>query len=207
MMTIHPGRFLAMATMTTLLAFAVAAADPKRIEPVLEEDGIYTQPWFLKSFLDLKEDLAEARAAGKHLVVIFEQRGCPYCKRMHLENLTDPRINEFVRAKFAVLQINIHGDREVTDFDGSKMPEKHLAQRWMARFTPTLVFLAADGAMPAGKSGKDVGAFRMQGYLEPGAFFALFKYVDDGAVKAMGFEDYLRGPGAAEIRRITNKAE
>lgn len=207
MMTIHPGRFVAMAMMTTLLAFAVDAADPKRIEPVLEEDGIYTQPWFLKSFLDLKEDLAEARAAGKHLVVIFEQRGCPYCKRMHLENLTNPRINDYVRAKFAILQINIHGDREVTDFDGSKMPEKQLAQRWAARFTPTLVFLAADGPIPAGKSGKDVGAFRMQGYLEPGAFYAMFKFVDGGAVKAMGFEEYLRGAGASEILRIKNTTE
>ncbi len=54
---------------------ANAASD--RIEPILGDDGMYHQPWFLNSFLDLKEDLAEAAEAGKRFVVMWEQRGCP----------------------------------------------------------------------------------------------------------------------------------
>ena len=43
----------------------------------LGDDGLHKQPWFLQSFLTLADDVAEAEAAGKRLVVIFEQRGCP----------------------------------------------------------------------------------------------------------------------------------
>lgn len=200
-MAVKSMRALAVAMMA-MTAFGAAAADPPRLEPVLGEDGIYTQPWFLKSFLVLKEDLAEAKAEGKQLVVIFEQKGCPYCKQMHQENLADPRIADYIRSKFAILQINIHGDREVTDLDGSKMPEKQLAQRWGARFTPTLVFLNAAGAPGAGAAGKDVGAFRMQGYLKPGPFYAMFKFVESGGYRQMGIEQYLRGDGVGHVRRI-----
>ena len=33
--------------------------------------------WFKDSFLDLRDDLAEADKAGRRLVVFFMQNGCP----------------------------------------------------------------------------------------------------------------------------------
>jgi hypothetical protein len=45
--------------------------------PVMTDDGLYTQAWFLQSFLDLGEDLAEAAANGKRFAIIWEQKGCP----------------------------------------------------------------------------------------------------------------------------------
>ncbi|MCC0028761.1 MAG: hypothetical protein H6891_00135 [Brucellaceae bacterium] len=52
-------------------------------EPQLDDNGLHHQDWFLESFLDIGEDLAEAQAKGKGLVIVFEQRGCPYCREMH----------------------------------------------------------------------------------------------------------------------------
>ena len=46
-------------------------------EPRLGDDGLHIQDWFLQSFLDIGEDLAEAQANGKGLVVVFQQSGCP----------------------------------------------------------------------------------------------------------------------------------
>ena len=77
-----------------------ANAASERIEPILGEDGMYHQPWFVNSFLDLKEDLAEA---GKRFVVMWEQRGCPYCRETHMVNFARPDINLYVRENFAVL--------------------------------------------------------------------------------------------------------
>ena len=57
-----------------------------RVEPIKEDDGLYTQSWFQLSFLDLREDFNEAKAEGKRFAVIFEQRGCPYCIKMHTES-------------------------------------------------------------------------------------------------------------------------
>ena len=95
----------------------VGPATP-RVEPVRDEDGLYRQRWFLLSFLNLEEDFAEARAAGKRFAVVFEQRGCPYCIRLHTEILPERYINDYMRENFAVLQLDIWGAREVTDFDG-----------------------------------------------------------------------------------------
>ena len=58
-----------------------------RVEPSKEEDGLYHQSWFQLSFLNLRDDFAEAKAAGKRFAIIFEQRGCPYCIKLHTELL------------------------------------------------------------------------------------------------------------------------
>ena len=91
-----------------------------RVEPTREEDGLYHQSWFQLSFLNLKDDFAEAKAAGKRFAVIFEQRGCPYCTKLHTEVLAQRYINDYVRENFRIVQLDIWGAREVTDFDGTK---------------------------------------------------------------------------------------
>ena len=48
---------------------------------VVGDDGLHKQPWFFDSFLEMGPDLEEAADSGKGLVVIFEQRGCPYCSK------------------------------------------------------------------------------------------------------------------------------
>lgn len=75
----------ALAVLTLSLAGPAANAATERL-PAAEvgEDGLHVQPWFHDSFLDLNEDLAEAHASGKRLVVFWEQRGCPYCKRLQI---------------------------------------------------------------------------------------------------------------------------
>src|SRR6202023_2295571 len=96
------------------------------------------------SFLDLAEEFREAIAAGKRFAVLFEQRGCPYCAKLHTEVLAQKYINDYVRENFAILQLDLWGSREVTDFDGAKMPEKALAARWGVIFTPTIIFYKDD---------------------------------------------------------------
>ena len=75
----------------------VARAAPQRIEPVLMDDGRYTQPWFLTSFLILKDDLADTAAEHKRLALLWDQVGCPYCKEMQRVNLADPQVNALNR--------------------------------------------------------------------------------------------------------------
>ena len=95
--------------------------------------------------VDLREDLQEATDAGKRFAIVWEQDGCPYCKEMHLTNFADPEVRDYVERNFVVLQLNIWGSREVTDFDGEVMSEKALARRNRVRFTPTIQFFPALG--------------------------------------------------------------
>lgn len=158
-----------------------AAADAAAVK--LNDDGLHTQPWFQTTFLDLREDIAEARAQGKMLVIFFEQRGCPYCGEMHTANLSKPEIADYVRQNFFVLQLNLYGARTVTDFDGTQLEERKLAQRWRVNFTPTLVFFPADPAEALGKSGRDAEIWRLLGYWKPFHFLNTFVYVKSGGYK------------------------
>jgi thioredoxin-related protein len=104
------------------------------------DDGLHKAPWMRDTFKDLSEDLAEANAEGKRLMIIIEQRGCIYCKKMHEEVFVDPKVAEVIEENFFVIQINMFGDVDVTDFDGTALAEKDMVKRWGALFTPTLYF-------------------------------------------------------------------
>ncbi len=155
---------------------AIGASEPLA-KPEKRDDGLYHQTWFVESFLDLREDFKEAKAAGKRLAVVFEQRGCIYCTKMHNEVLAKAYINEYVRKNFAILQLNMWGSREVTDFDGKTMPEKKLAERWGVMFTPTVVFFRDDIDGLDAKWGQPLEVTRMSLGVGPGTFFDLFVWV------------------------------
>ena len=125
---------------------ALAATRARGEQPILTDDGLYKQPWFLESFLDLSDDLEGARKEGKRFVIMWELKGCPYCKETHLVNFAQPRITDYVKTNFEVLQLNIIGSRKVTDFDGIELSEKELAAKYGVRFTPTFQFFAEAAA-------------------------------------------------------------
>ncbi len=158
----------------------------------LTDDGLYTEPWFLDSFLDLGDDLAEAAAHGKRFAVMWELRGCPYCQETHLVNFAEPQIRDFVRDHFEILQLNLLGARKVTDFDGEELEERALARKYAIRFTPTIQFFPDDRAALAGKTGRAAEVARMPGYLRPPDFLAMFRYVSDKAYQDGSFRTYLK---------------
>ncbi len=169
-----------------------AFAEEKPYEPVLGEDGLHKQPWFMDSFLDLKEDLAESAAAGKRLAIIWEQRGCPYCRETHRVNFARTEITDYIKKNFNVIQLNLWGDREVTDFDGEKIIEKKLARKNRVMFTPTIQFFPASVAEVAGKKGMDAEAVRMPGYFKPFHFISMFEYVYTNGYKTQQFQRWLQ---------------
>ena len=144
---------------------------------LINDDNLHAQTWFHESFLDLKEDIMEAKAAGKRYAIFFEQRGCIYCKKMHEQVLSQKYINDFVRENYTVVQINLWGDREVTDFDGETLTEKKLAKKWGVVYTPTIVFLADGIEGKEGKSGKELIVSTIPGAFGPYTFYDMFTWV------------------------------
>ena len=76
------------------------ALAPARAEPILTDDGLYKEPWFLESFLDLADDLEGAGKEGKRFVVMWELKGCPYCKETHLVNFARADIADYIKSEF-----------------------------------------------------------------------------------------------------------
>lgn len=169
---------------------AIGPEKPKVI-PEKGEDGLYHQTWFNQSFLNLREDFEEAKKEGKRFAVIFEQRGCGYCVKMHNEVLAKKYINDYIRENFRIVQINLWGDREVTDFDGKVMTEKDLASRWKVIFTPWIVFFKDDISNEEAKWGEPLEVIRMGLGMGPGTFYDMFTWIRvKGYEKDMQFQRF-----------------
>lgn len=179
---------------TFLAAGAVApfamSAGPALAEVTLRDDGLHDQPFFIDSFLELGDDLQEAAAAGKGLMILFEQRGCPYCKELHAVNFARTEVVDYMTAQYHLVQLDLWGAREVTDFDGAQMEERALAQAWGVNFTPTVVLIPPTRA--GAQSRSEAEAFRMPGYFKPFHFLSSLEYVASGEVERQPFQRFLQ---------------
>ena len=194
-MVLNRRRFLAscaLAGATLALPDPGAAATSALPEPEVSDNGLFAQPWFLDSFMELNDDLTEASKDRKFLAVLFEQRGCPYCRELHQVNFAKKDVRNYLDAHFKVIQLDMWGSREVTDFDGKAMPEKDIAIRWGVNFTPTMVFFPNDPAAAKGKTGKQVEIARMPGYFKPFHFLSMLEYVREGKNTKQHFQRFLQ---------------
>jgi thioredoxin-related protein len=153
-----------------LLASSVAwsALKEGELNPDLTNPGSVEFPsWFKNTFLDIGEDVAEAAAAHKRVLLFFYQDGCPYCKKLVEFNFTQHDIVTQMKKDIDVIALNMWGDREVTWVDGTVMSEKAFAVKMRVMFTPTLLFLDEKGKV----------ALRVNGYYGPRKFKAALDYV------------------------------
>jgi len=169
----------------------LAAGASARAEPVMTDDGFYREPWFIDSFLDMPADLAAAHEHGRHFAVMWELRGCPYCRDTHLINFARPDIAAFVRDQFDILQLNVLGSLKVTDFDGEVLTEKQLAAKYGVHFTPTIQFFEGAAESLKTLSGSKREVIRIPGYLRPDDFLDVFRYVAQKGESGRTFREFL----------------
>jgi thioredoxin-related protein len=148
--------------------------------------------WFTESLLDLREDVAQAAAQKKRVMLYFGQDGCPYCKQLMEVNFRQAAIAAKARRHFVALALNIWGDRDVTWIDGAATTEKRLAARLKVQFTPTLLFLDERGAI----------ALRLNGYYPPHEFEAALDYA--AGKTELPFSDFLKATAKAPARETLN---
>lgn len=186
-------KLLILLVLTSLhsLAFAIQAEEEEdSFEQAFElgfndaplEREIDHPPWFKESFLDLREDLAEAKADGKQgIALYFGQKNCAYCKALMEINFNKPDIVNYVRENYDIIPLDIWGSRTVTLFDGSEISESEFAVRENTNFTPSIIFYDESGNT----------AFKMRGYYKPYRFKAVMKYIVEDFYKFESFRDYL----------------
>ncbi len=162
----------------------VAAQDPARedaLDQGMVNPGYHEKPeWFTNSFLHIGEDIAEAAAIGRRVLLYFYQDGCPYCAKLLQDNFGDRSIADKTRRAFDVIAINMWGDREVTGLDDQSTTEKAFAAGLRVQYTPTLVFLDEQG---------DV-VLRINGYVAPHQFDAALDFVAGRHEQRGNFQAY-----------------
>jgi len=172
------------ATLTALaLALPVSAT-------TLGDDGLHKPDWIVETFRDMRDDLEDAQAQGKRLLLMFEQRGCIYCTRMHENVYPDPDITRMLTEDFMVIQINLFGNVPITDFDGTTLDERDMARRWGVVFTPTLIF--APESAPDSGSMRDAAVMTMPGAFERGTTRLMLQWVlEKGYESEEHFQHYV----------------
>ena len=153
-------------------------------------DGLHKTPWMQDTFKDLREDLEEANAEGKRLVLFFEQIGCIYCTKMHKEVFSKEKVSNYINDNFFVVQLNLHGDIEVTDFDGDVLPEKDIARKWGILFTPSILFLPPE--VDSSSSAQQAAVAMMPGAFSAGTTLDLFTWVREERYLLDNGEDFQR---------------
>jgi thioredoxin-related protein len=148
-------------------------------EPV---DEIIHPDWFKQSFLDLKEDVTEAKQSAKDgIIVFFGQPHCAYCNALITNDFGDAAIAQYTQKHFDVIALDIYGDRPITDFTGNSLSEQDYAIKVKAELTPTLDFYDTDNNL----------VFRLRGYYPPEKFNSALHYVVERHYLTQRFRDYL----------------
>jgi thioredoxin-related protein len=180
-----------------LLAYPLAGAEEaspasSALDAGMVHPGYQDKPdWFKESFLDLRDDVKEATAANKRVILYFYQDGCPYCAKLLKEDFGNPKIVDKTRQHFDVIALNMWGDREVTDMSGKATTEKAFAAELQVQYTPTLLFLNEDGTV----------VLRVNGYYAPDKFGLALDFVAGKHDKEGNFRDYytkLKGKQTAQ---------
>jgi len=168
--------------LTGLVVFALMAAAPAgpATPPEKPRAVAYTLPeWFKPSFLDFRQDVAEARRRGRHVMIFLHLDDCPYCARLLKENFVSGGNHDFMREHFDVIAVNVRGSLDVQWIDGVTYTEKGLAGHLKIRGTPTIIFLDQDAKM----------VLRISGYREPRALRAALNYVQSKSYLGRPFSD------------------
>ena len=174
-----PTRILAFAWMTLrILAVATFFSASASIAAETHDAASF----FNLNMGDLKSELAEAKNDGKKaLMVMFEQEGCPGCLYMKRHILNRKDVQDFYRANFATLSLDIWSAVPVKDFGNREQTEKAYAQAVKIKGTPTFIFYDLSGQE----------AVRILGTIEtPDEFLLLGRFVASGAYKTRSFAQY-----------------
>ena len=177
--------FMRFAALAIALSLAVPAGAVE-----MGDDGLHKTLWFRDTFKDLPEDFEDAKAEGKRLLLIVEQRGCNYCRDMHEKTFVDPRVESMLLDAYYPIQINLHGDTELIDADGESTTEKGAARRWGVLFTPTMIFLPTelDPDLPAAQQAVAI----MPGFFSAGTTLDLLTWVAEERYLDQSEEDFQR---------------
>lgn len=168
-------------TLSTFSVHADTAPAMGKITGAIESEK---PDWFKDSFLDFREDAAEAAEEGKHMLVFADLKGCPYCAQMLQDSfktsVEDGGNKEFIQTNFDTILIDIKGAREVAFDESMIVSEKELAEALKVEFTPTMLFMNADNKVVS----------RIDGYRSPREFQQVLNYVKEKAYETTDFPSY-----------------
>lgn len=116
--------------------------------------------------------LREARAKGRPVLVDVFTDWCRYCKMMDRDVYSRADVRDYLAKRFVVVKLDAEGSQR-SSYEGRSHTGASLAQRFRVSGYPTTIFLRSDGTHLT----------NVPGYVEPGRFLTLLRYVGEGALE------------------------
>ncbi len=173
-------KLLLLLCLSSFLASSSLAETTSKVGKIKGGIELVFPDWFKESFLDFREDAADADKEGKHLLVFFHVAGCPYCKKMLDDNFTDGINAKSIQANFDSIHIDLKGSKEVAFNKDMTVSEADLGSALGVKYTPTILFMSADNKVVA----------RLNGYRSPREFKQVLNFVKEKAYKKMDLATY-----------------
>jgi len=127
------------------------------------------------------DDLHNAVAKDKNLLVMFEQNKCKTCDELHLDILMRKQSIEQL-SRFNVVVLNMWSEEKIITPTGEKLSIRDWAKQLDVKYAPSLVFF--------NNTGKEV--FRSDAYLKAFHTQSIMDYVSSGAYKTQSsFQRYI----------------
>jgi len=177
-----------------ILSFSLLNAQPTKMGKFLGAKDTTMPSWFLNSFLDLNEDITELSQNNKRLILFIHQPNCPYCHRFVTKNLEQKDIRKKLDTHFGIIDINMYGDREITDIDGQTYTEKEFAIKHKVQFTPTLIFFDEEAKQ----------ILRLNGYMPIKKFDMALNFIKDKKEKTISYKEYMANN--SKVKELKNSA-
>jgi len=155
--------------------------------------------FFTQTFGDLREEMQLARDEGKlGMLLFFEAESCPFCQHMLNKVLNQKDVQDWYRERFVNIAVDIHGDVELTDFDGITLPSKVFSDHRKVFLTPVVAFIDLGGNE----------IYRHYGMVRtPGEFLLLGEYIDDKHYFDTEFAVFARSRGVQRDGALVTPAE
>jgi thioredoxin-related protein len=151
--------------------------------------------WFIDSpFLELNDDLANARATGKQgLMVVYSTEGCSYCGLFIKKSLGNQEIAAMVRKHFGAVGLEIFDDTNIVGPQGQESTVKAFAKQEGVMFSPTVLFYDKEGNR----------VLRITGYQSPKRFKTTLQYVVGKHYQTQTIAEYTQRISKAKAKGVS----
>ncbi len=126
--------------------------------------------------------LKAARAAHKPMLVDVYTDWCGWCRRMDRDVYARADVNAYLASHFVTVKLDAEGG-ELESYQGRDYSGRSLAAEFGIDSYPTTVFFSATGDR----------LVNVPGYVEPGRFLLLLRYIGDGHMaRKEKWDDYVK---------------
>lgn len=132
--------------------------------------------------------LASASASRRPVLVDVYTDWCRWCKQMDRDVYARTDVSQYLAQHFVTVRLDAEGG-ELVSWQGRNMSARSLASSFDVSGYPTTIFLTSSGEH----------LVNVPGYVEPGRFLLLLRYVGDGHMeRGVKWDDYVKKAGGAK---------